>query len=564
MKSVRNKFLGAYILVILAVFAVLSAIAFHYVHLSIEYHSSQALRATALQKTMELNKIFGDVERVTKVCADYIRSEVDNLPDEWKTKNASDNPAFQSYLDNLGTALLRIITPAEEAKTFAFSFNPEVFGTRACRYYLNTFYGKFLDVNFNLAAWPRDDYPHTAWFYRPQDVREPLWFGPYNNYNLEEFYDTIAYSIPMYDQKGTFLAIATIEIGVEVLRSIIDNLDYEVAFGFLVDKSGKLLYHKDFPNGLSQDDFLYTSETKSLRKFFTSKYVNNGQNYEYQWKGVSHRLILNRLDNNMLLALSVPEEELLSLQSQMMSRLGFTFLIFLVVIIFTANHLATIIIRPLREISLTASRIARGELNAPLTFEADNELGILANSIRKISVELKEYISYIRNQAYSDAMTGIRNKAAYLDKVKELSRRIDENMATFSISVYDLNGLKRMNDTHGHEFGDMLIQDTASILKSVYDENQIYRTGGDEFVIIEDNNDEKSVREHFDLFDSQLTIFNQENTRYDYELAISKGSAVFNPETDKDYKTVFARADEAMYHCKAEYYRTHKDQRRER
>ena len=564
MKSVRNKFLGAYILVILAVFAVLSAIAFHYVHLSIEYHSSQALRATALQKKIELNKIFGDVERVVRVCADYIESELATIPDEWKTKSASENPDFHRYLSKLGEELLRIATPAEEAKTLAFSFNPDIFGTKACRYYLNNFYGNFLDIHFDLADWPQDDYPHTAWFYRPQDVREPLWFGPYNNRNLEEFYDTIAYSVPLYDKDGAFLAVVTIEIGVEILRRVIDNLDYDVAFGFLVDKSGKLLYHKDFPSGLSQDDFLYTSETKSLRKFFTSKYVDNGQNYEYQWKGVPHRLILNRLDNNMLLALSVPEEELLSLQSQMVFRMAFTFLIFLVITIFTTNHLATIIIRPLRELSDTASRIARGELNAPLTFEADNELGILANSIRKISVELKEYISYIRNQAYSDAMTGIRNKAAYLDTVKELSRRIDENMAAFAISVYDLNGLKRMNDTHGHEFGDMLIQDTATILKSVYDENCIYRTGGDEFVIIQEKADEDTVHDCFDLFDSALTSFNQENDRYDYELAISKGCAVFNPEIDKDYKSVFSRADEAMYRRKAEYYRTHEDQRRER
>ncbi len=564
MKSVRNTFLNAYICVILAVFTALSAIAFYYVHLSIDYHSSQALRATALQKKIELNKIFGDVERVAQVSADYLKKKAAAIPSPKDGKQLSYDSIIQKSLDEIGEELLNISVAAEEIKSVAFSLDPEIYGTKACRYYVKPYYGNYIDIGFDLNKYEKDDVGHTAWFYTPKEVREPLWYGPITNSNMEEQMDSIAYSVPIYQEDGTFTGVVTLELGVHTLRRIIDNLDYEVAFGFLVDKSGKLLYHKDFPTGLSQDDFLYTRETKSLRKFFTAKYVDNGQNYEYQWRGISHRLILNRLDNDMLLAISVPEAELLSLQSQMVFRLAVTFFVFLVITILAANHLATIIIRPILEISDTASRIARGELNAPLTFEADNELGLLANSIRKISIELKEYISYIRAQAYSDAMTGIRNKAAYLDKVKELERRIDENMADFSIFVFDVNGLKRMNDTHGHEVGDMLIQDTAGILKSIFDENCIYRIGGDEFVVLQENSNETALTEQTEVFDNALRIFNQENERYKDELGISKGYAIFNPETDKNYKEVFARADEAMYQCKAEFYRTHEDQRRTR
>ena len=65
--------------------------------------------------------------------------------------------------------------------------------------------------------------------------------------------------------------------------------------------------------------------------------------------------------------------------------------------------------------------------------------------------ELQEYISYIHAQAYTDAMTGVGNKAAYMDRIKLLDRKIHEHMADFAVIVFDVNGLKRVNDSFGHE-----------------------------------------------------------------------------------------------------------------
>ena len=60
----------------------------------------------------------------------------------------------------------------------------------------------------------------------------------------------------------------------------------------------------------------------------------------------------------------------------------------------------------------------------------------------------------------------------------------------------------------------------------------------------------------------RLAAINADNPAYEEPLAVSKGAAVFDHLQDKDFKTLFARADEAMYACKAEYYRTHGDRRR--
>jgi diguanylate cyclase (GGDEF)-like protein len=63
---------------------------------------------------------------------------------------------------------------------------------------------------------------------------------------------------------------------------------------------------------------------------------------------------------------------------------------------------------------------------------------------------------------------------------------IDDRPGRKNIGIIfaDLNGLKRMNDDNGHSAGDKLIKDAAAILKEVFPQDEIYRAGGDEFMIL--------------------------------------------------------------------------------
>ena len=419
----------------------------------------------------------------------------------------------------------------------------------------------FVALPFDITRYDRSDTAHTAWFYKPQEAGGASWFGPLQNHNVEDAIDTISYGVPLY-KGGAFLGVVGMDISMALLRNVIDNLGYDAGFGFLFSKNGDLMYHKDFPGGLSADGFDQVRGAVSLRRFFMDDYVGTGKNYVYTWQGERHRIVLNKLRNGMVLAVSIPEAELLLLQSQMLFRMSLLFVVVLAVALLLANGLALKVIRPIQTLTAAASRIARGELNAAVTFRSDDELGELADAIRKVSVELKEYITYVSAQAYTDVMTGIRNKSAYLDKVKELEQRIAEHMAEFTVYVFDVNGLKRMNDTLGHEYGDMLIRDSATVLKAVFKEDCIYRVGGDEFVVIDERTEENGVAAHLAAFDEQMAAFNKENDQYEAELAVSKGAATFDEKVDVDFKTVFARADEAMYACKAAYYTTHEDRRR--
>ena len=134
-------------------------------------------------------------------------------------------------------------------------------------------------------------------------------------------------------------------------------------------------------------------------------------------------------------------------------------------------------------------------------------------------------------------------------------------MTEFSVAVFDLNGLKAINDSCGHECGDMAIVDTANLLIGVFGKENIYRIGGDEFIAVEENVSSDDMHALFARLDLCLIEENATEKAYRTPLSISKGYTTFVPDIDTDYNKVFKRADEAMYRDKAEYYKTH-DRRR--
>ena len=83
-----------------------------------------------------------------------------------------------------------------------------------------------------------------------------------------------------------------------------------------------------------------------------------------------------------------------------------------------------------------------------------------------------------------DMLTGVMNRNEMNNYVEMLSR--GERHAGSSVAVYftDLNGLKRVNDSKGHSEGDRLLVHAARVLREVFDESEIFRAGGDEFVVI--------------------------------------------------------------------------------
>ncbi|MBO4385072.1 MAG: GGDEF domain-containing protein [Clostridia bacterium] len=171
-------------------------------------------------------------------------------------------------------------------------------------------------------------------------------------------------------------------------------------------------------------------------------------------------------------------------------------------------------------------------------------------------------VKLVQHQAAVDGLTHFGNKRAYQNAVKQLKKRIKENRAEFALAVFDLNGLKAINDTYGHDAGDRALTDAGRVLKKVFGNARLYRYGGDEFIAIEMNSSLEEIRQRFGLLDWELEEVNRAERPYVLPLSLAKGAAAFIPETDTDFNRVFERADQAMYEDKRMYYEKHNDRRK--
>lgn len=148
-----------------------------------------------------------------------------------------------------------------------------------------------------------------------------------------------------------------------------------------------------------------------------------------------------------------------------------------------------------------------------------------------------------RRLAYTDSLTGVKSMHSYAEDVELLDQRIDSGqVAEFAVVVFDLNDLKLVNDTMGHEVGDEFIVASCRLICDVFEHSPVYRIGGDEFAAILEGRD---YQDRFDL----IAMFEQRVERNvgDSMVVIASGMAEFDPVHDNDYHAVFERADSKMY-----------------
>ena len=168
---------------------------------------------------------------------------------------------------------------------------------------------------------------------------------------------------------------------------------------------------------------------------------------------------------------------------------------------------------------------------------------------------LSDYMRRLEKQAFTDSMTSAGNKDAYLNRIQRLSAEIDAGTAAFAVAIFDVNGLKYINDNYGHQCGDRIIIDTAMLIRRVFDREDIYRIGGDEFIAVLNGTGVEELGAGFDRLRGEVERFNREEKRYAMALSLSCGGTVYLPGEDASFKEVFRRADMAMYRDKETYYR---------
>ena len=187
-------------------------------------------------------------------------------------------------------------------------------------------------------------------------------------------------------------------------------------------------------------------------------------------------------------------------------------------------------------------------------FNTDNTVmikEILELSIFFIASELSNHLlmEQLRVMSSIDMLTGINNRNMMNNRIDRIVAGKDVIEAPYAVIFADLNGLKRRNDTEGHQAGDAMLRDAAKILADVFYDAEVYRAGGDEFMILAPKMDKETVEKRV----AQL----REREAAADNVCLAVGVSL--SENEPDILKVMRAADKHMYEDKELYYKAHPD-----
>ncbi len=213
--------------------------------------------------------------------------------------------------------------------------------------------------------------------------------------------------------------------------------------------------------------------------------------------------------------------------------------------------------------------------------KTDNELGQILHEVDEISKSLKSTAPdpqtlraaahpavwcavkhalldrELRYLALTDELTCLYNRRGFFAAAVQQLKVATRKEQSLLLLYCDVDNLKKINDSYGHQEGDMALIRAADALEQAFRASDILaRLGGDEFVVLATETSGKTEELVLRRLEKNLKELNAEETRY--ELSLSIGVARFDPKCAVPLGELMAQADEAMYEQKRKHQRAYK------
>lgn len=161
-----------------------------------------------------------------------------------------------------------------------------------------------------------------------------------------------------------------------------------------------------------------------------------------------------------------------------------------------------------------------------------------------------QLVERLRTLSVIDQLTGVKNRNAMNNRIADLEKTDLPNIKNLAVFFIDVNGLKEVNDSEGHENGDCLLRKAAQVLQEVFEED-VYRAGGDEFMVIVTNVTKEIIRQKLEM----LRRFSDDSS------SVSFSVGCYFDETELDVRKAMRQADVLMYQDKEIYYKMHPERK---
>ncbi|MDF2787796.1 MAG: diguanylate cyclase [Neobacillus sp.] len=187
-----------------------------------------------------------------------------------------------------------------------------------------------------------------------------------------------------------------------------------------------------------------------------------------------------------------------------------------------------------------------------LTEELELKIGERTEELSSKNQQLLSAARKMKHMAYHDVLSGLPNRRMFLERLKTAMDEAKRNQYKLAVLFIDLDRFKNINDTLGHEFGDLLLKHvTKEMAKSVRKIDTISRQGGDEFTVL--LNRIRAEEDVIPLVERMRSIVAKPITIQGHELHVSMSIGIaFYPSNGKSTEELMKNADMAMYRAKEE------------
>lgn len=363
----------------------------------------------------------------------------------------------------------------------------------------------------DLSLYSPDDVKNVGWYYMPMKSRCATWIEPYVDPTAQAY--VISFVAPLFVE-GNFIGVIGMDIDFNFIIQELRRMSiYDYGYVYIMNRNNVVLYHRDQPQGTQ---FQPNPEFQEMEIY---------------------------LSNGMWLGIAMPLSRVHETRNEILMHLMAAIIIVAMIISVVSIELTSQVIKPLSGMTDAAKRIASGDLNVKISYEYDNELGILVRSIREMATRLEDYV-------YRDKLTGLRNAAAYISKAAELDaqRNLIPDLQ-YGVVIFDANFLKKINDNYGHEAGNELLRHAAKVIREVFANSPVYRIGGDEFAAVLENQDYENRAELMRLFNEKVPQEHFDIAGETIMVSVACGLGIY--ERGMDFSGVSKKADVAMYNHKA-------------
>lgn len=452
-----------------------------------------------------------------------------------------------SYASNVEGVFRSVANHTNGVVAFYYRINPEI--SMQSKGFL---YSGIGNISFSqlpltkLENFKPDDVSHVGWYYIPIERGRPSWIEPYDNQNLG--INMVSYVTPLY-KAGTFIGVIGMDISYETLISRIKDIRiYETGFAYLLGRDGAIVYHPTLESGSALVEH-YPKMADAVAQM--AREERSTAPIVYTSEGVEKQMFFSTLSSGLKMVVTAPVGEIEANTLRLANLIMMTSLVIVIVFVAIAALMVNRMTEPLKRLTKASEQLAEGNYDVRLDYTRDDEVGTLTRAFLQLVEHLQSYISDLNSKAYQDAMTGVRNKGAYVLFEHKLDDAIrvaaPDEPPEFALIMFDCNDLKKINDTYGHEKGDDYLRTACGLICDVFMHSPVFRVGGDEFVAILQGDAYRLREEQLRQFDEWSVKINESAGNPWECVRIAKGVAAYDPQVDRKASDVLKRADEQMY-----------------